>query len=443
MARISTSQVHADSVDDAALSIVTAPQRANESRYGAVYDSTNLAAMVPIHFHPISSSEYLVLFSRRWHAATHSSDDPGSYTDYTEVIEPGWFRVSVPTGQRTLVGDGFSIPTRNTYTSTELIDAVSRANDYLYLLMSVTTDTTTTGLVSNWSQNTTTGAVTSLAEEELPPAVSRPPEITELAWETFSAAQRTELGSAVTFDRGLWFSSPHLVVFGADEFNRLYLARKPWSRIGYNLVARPGDTLGVPVVPTAEDPRWSFWTGDGWSTTAYLAQPLADVSGAAITSLGPVSVATYRDRTLLATVAAKDTNRFAQIYIQRGSRGWEKGDGVALGSDSEYLDVLRWQQQVPPGVATSEMTNQANEAAIPYVFSTLIEVSGENAHSTLGNTWALWPILRTGSPAPVLGTPLDAALAVTSSAEIDTVMNRVMRGEVLLVTQFTATISVS
>lgn len=411
MARISPSQVTSAAVDVSGLSVTVAARRADDPRYGALYDSDSLAAAALVHLHPLTIGEYLMVFSRHWHTATVSGTDPGAYTDYTEVVGPGWVRVAVPTGQRTTVGSSYTIPLQATHDSAVLIDAVSRSNDYLYLLTAATRDGVTSAVVSHWWHNTTTGSVTEVAEEVMPTALRRPAGFTDLSWAALTAEARRELGSPVTFDRGLWFRSPHLMVYGADADGTLFLARKPWSRIGYNAVQPPGETMRGLTGTTAEDPRWTFWTGDGWSVDSYLAQPVTDRLGAPLTSVGAVSVATFRDRSLLATVVAAGDSRMAQIYMQRGFRGWEPMGLVSLGSvaDGSYLGVLRWQQQVSPAPASAEMSNDFNEAAVPYVVSTLQTVEDR---STLHNTWALWPIVR---PVPISapGTGVDGSLTVS------------------------------
>jgi hypothetical protein len=411
MARLSPSQVTASSIDQTGLSVTVAPRRADDDRYGALYDLATLAGSVPVHFHPLTPNEYLLVFSRRWHSATPASDNPGRYTTHTEVIEPGWVRVSVPTGQRTVVNNTYTIPMLTRYDSTQLIDAVSRANEYLYLLTSATSGSVTTGVVSHWFYNTSSGSITEIAEEALPVGRVQPTTMTERAWAAMTSAERDTNGAAVTFDRGLWFAPPYLVVFGADADNQLFLARKPWGRIGYNQVQSPSSAMMAMTGSTTEDPRWTYWTGEGWSLDVHLAQPITDKTGAVITSQGPVSIATFRDRTLLATVAAQNTNRVAKIYTQRSSQPWEAESAtVPLGvAGSTYLDTLRWQQQVQPSLSSTAMNNPATEVAIPYVVSTLETGSS----SALMNTWALWSLNRTVPTSITPKTAIAAALAVT------------------------------
>lgn len=414
MARISPSQVAVGAIDSAGLSVTVAPRRASDSRYGVIYDPSALAAAAPMHFHPLTSGEYLMVFSRRWHTATPAPGDPGMYTAYTEDESPGWVKVAVPTGYPTVLNGSYEIPQVRAYQDTTLVDAVSRSNEYLYLLTSATSGDTTVGVVTHWWYNTSTSGLTAVAQEQMPVGLARPANITELAWAGLAGAEREQQGIPVVFNRGLWFRSPHLLVFGATADNRLFLARKPWGRIGTNRVASAGETWQGMMGEIAEDPRWVFWTGNGWSAERHLAHPVTDVAGTPIVSLGPVSVATFRDQTFLAVVIGQGDERLARIYSQRGSRPWVAGGTVSLGSvaDQSYLDVLRWQQQVSPDPANEDMSTPLHESAIPYVISTKHSGSGAAA---IHNAWALWPIQRAGVTGATPGTSLIATLSVTAT----------------------------
>jgi hypothetical protein len=371
-----------------------------------------MAGVVPVHLHRLTTEEYLMVFSRRWHTATTSSSDPGGYTAYTQDTSPGWVKIGVPSGYPTAMGANYTIPLRTTYDSAVLTDAVSRSTEYLYLLTSVTKNSVTTGVVSHWWQNTTSGSIQEIAEESVTEATARPVNTTELAWASLTSEQRVAAGSRVVFDRGLWLLSPNLLVFGASADNRLFMVRKPWGRIGTNSVEQAGSAYRI-LGTTAEDPRWSYYTGDGWSVDSTLAAPVVDSKGNVITSLGPVSVATFRDRTWLAVVVAEGDNRLARIYSQRGQRAWTVEDSVSLGSvaDGSYLgDTLRFQQQVPPATSSDPMSNSANDAALVYVVSTK---SMSEGISRLDNTWRLWSIPRAGAKvSPLDSTSLNASLDV-------------------------------
>jgi hypothetical protein len=415
MSRISPSPISSGAIDDVGVSVTVSPRRASDPRYGTVYDPAGIAGVVPVHLHRLTTDQYIMVFSRRWHTATTSATDPGGYTAYSQDTSPGWMKVGVPTGQPTAMGSTYAIPMRTTYDSAVLADAVSRSTEYLYLLTSVTKGSVTTGVVSHWWHNTTTGSVQEIAEESITEACARPVNTTELAWQSLTADERSVAGDKVVFNRGLWFLTPHLLVFGASSDNRLFMVRKPWGRIGINDVEQPSTMYRV-LGTTAEDPRWSYYTGDGWSVDRSLAAPIVDSKGAVITSLGPVSVASFRDRTWLATVIAEGDNRLARIYSQRGQRVWTVEDTVSLGSvaDGSYLgDTLRFQQQVPPATSSDPMSNPANDAALVYVVSTK-SVSGDI--SRLNNTWGLWSIPRAGAKvSPLDSTSLNATLAVTAT----------------------------
>ena len=415
MSRTSPSQVSSDAIDDVGVSVTICPRRASDPRYGTIYDPAKIAGVVPVHLHRLTTNEYLMVFSRRWHTATTSATDPGGYTAYSQDTSPGWLKVGVPSGQPTAMGPTSAISMRTSYDSAVLTDAVSRSTEYLYLLTSITKGAEVTGVVSHWWHNTTTNSVQEIAEESVTQAHARPVNTTQLAWASLTAENRVAAGDKVVFDRGLWFLTPHLLVFGASSDNRLFMVRKPWGRIGINSVEQPSTAYRI-LGTTAEDPRWSYYTGDGWSVDPTLAAPIVDSKGAVITSLGPVSVATFRDRNWLVAVVAEGDNRLARIYSQRGQRPWAVEGSVSLGSvaDGSYLgDTLRFQQQVPPATSSDPMSNPANDAALVYVVSTK---SVSNGVSRLNNTWGLWSIPRAGAKvSPLDSTSLNATLAVTAA----------------------------
>lgn len=427
MSRVSPSQVSSDSIDSVGVSVTISPRRADDFRYGTVFDTDLLAGVAPLHLHPLTNEQYLLVFSRRWHTATTSADDPGRYVSFTEDTTPGWVKVAVPSGSRTLMNTGFSIPTQKSYDTVVLTDAVSRSTEYLYLLTSSTTGSITSGVVSHWWHNTTTNSIQQIAEEVVTSAMSRPVNTTNLAWLAFTDEEKLSGGDLVVFDRGLWFLSPHLIVFGSAPDGRLFMARKPWGRIGYNSRETVGSSYRTQG-STAEDPRWTYYTGEGWSADPFLAGAVNDSTGTPITTEGPVSVATYRDRSWMATVASDGDNRHARIYTQRGQRPWKLEDTVFLGSvaDGSYLgDNLRFQQQVSPSLSSDAMTTNTNDAAVVYVVSTrsTTTTEGENpvSSSSLLNTWGLWSVPRLNSRlSPLDSTALNAALTVTAEGLVET-----------------------
>jgi len=390
MSRSSPSQVPGPALDDSGLSVTVAPRRAADPRYGSVYDLDQFAAAAPVHFHRLRADHYLMVFARRWHTATADPGDPGGYTDYTEDTAPGWVRIGVPSGQRILARESYAIPVDGDYDNLVLTDAVSRSTEYLYLLFSATVDAVTTGVVAHWCHNSTTGALMQIAQETVPSARVRPFAMTAGIWADLDAAERAEQGDEVVFDRGLHFRTPHLLVYGSGPDDRLFLARKPWGRIGTNLTQEPFSTAGS-IGSTTEDPRWMYFTGTGWSTDATAAGPVLDHTGAALTTKGAVSVATYRDRSWLATVVASGTDRLARVYTCRGDRPWVSQSTLSLGSvaDDSYLpgDGLRFQQHVSPALDSTAMAD--NETALVYVVNTKDSASGVD---TLVSTWGLWPV---------------------------------------------------
>ena len=377
MGTTSPIQVPEVSVDSAGVSAITTNRSAFDSRLGMMYSPATLAAIQPVHFHPLTSNQYLALFSRRWHTATPSTVDPGRYSAYTEDTTPGWVRLLVPSGAWHLEGEDFAIPWQTPADTVVLTDASSRASEYLYLLASMTLDDVTTGVVAHWWYNSTTSALTALAEEIIPSVV-------------------LEDEQEVVFDRGLWQRSPYLLALGwSSDDKMLYLARKPWYRIGTNRPLANKQRMGG-VITTGTDPRWQYYTGSGWSFDGDDIGPVVDVTGAPVTTEGPVSVAHYRDRSWITTVAASGNDRSAVIYGTRGGSAWRQLGTVPLGStaDGSYLGgTLQLQTHLPPVVTSSEMMAATSMAAIPCVYSRMLS----DADDLLENLWALLPIHRSES----------------------------------------------
>jgi hypothetical protein len=220
-------------------------------------------------------------------------------------------------------------------------------------------------------------------------------------------SERLDKGIPVRFTGGLQLLKQNMMVVGTDADNRLYLARKPWSRIGLNNTPRPVSTYGIPR-ETPEDPRWVYWTGSGWSPDWYQCAPLMDSTGTVITSLASVSLTSYRDRTWMATVQDDGSQRYARIYSQRRSRPWSVEGTLPLGdSAAGFLDGLRFQPQISPSASSAEMSGQTNESALVYLYSTLSDIDGI---ATINNTWGLWPV---GLSIPTTSTESPTALNAT------------------------------
>lgn len=416
MATSSPQPVADTALDSVGLSVTVAHRRANDSRYGTLYDTATLAAALPVYFHPLKSGEYMVLFSRRWHSATVSASNPSSYTSYTEDTSPGWVKVAVPSGHRTQVGDGFGIPLSLPHDSATLIDAASTGAVTLFLLFATTTGSQTTGAVASWHYNTTTGSFTPVAEEGIANVATMPPTTTDRAWVAMTADDRLASGIPVSFTGGLQLLNQHMLVIGTDPDNNLYLARKPWARIGVNNISQPVSAYGI-TQGTAEDPRWVYWTGTGWSPDWYQIAPLRSDTGEVITSLAPVSLTSYRNRTWMATVQAEGTQRSARVYSQRGSRAWSIEGTLPLGEDTGFLDGVRFQPQVAPSTLSTEMAGQTNESALVYLYSTFSSMDGV---ATLNNTWGLWPVgLSIPAVTPESPTALNTAIPVIATFSAD------------------------
>lgn len=367
MSRTGAVQVPSNSVDSDGVSIVTAARSVDDPRAGAVYRPDIFAAAQFIHFHPLTGNQYIGLFSRRWHTATVATGDPGAYSAHTEDTTPGWTVINVPTGHRDQLGDDFSIPVRATVDDRILVSAVSRSSDYLYTLSSVTVGAIVSGLVAHWRWNPSLNSVVPVAEETVPSAVRD--------------------GQDVIFDKGLWYLTPNLVVFGTSSVDHeVFMARKSWARIGTN---RPINKLDA-LVPRSTDPRWEYFTGTGWSFDSAEVGPVATAEGV-LTTEGPVSTAFYRDRTCMSTVFIEtDMRRTGRIWVSRSGKPWTRVGEVALGNAGSYLDgTVEFQQQIPPLITHPVMLD--NPGAIPYLVSTK-NSSGGNVR--LDNDWNLWPLPR-------------------------------------------------
>lgn len=360
MARYSPTQVHPDAVDLGGISVATVARRADDPRYGTAYDLKNFAAAVPVYFHPLTPGRCLMLCSRRWHTATLGPDGVGTFSSYFTDTTPGWRDLRLPGGTTSPMMGGYAIPIQGSYSSPVLTGAASRGNAYLFTLYS----TDAGGVVSHWWYNTTLSTVGALAEELVPTQ------------------------GDVVFDRGLWLRADHLIIFGSDLSGDLHMARKPWGRIGVDSVPRS-------LTGTPEDPRWEYWTGAGWSLDPGELAPVVAEDGTGIQTLGPVSVAEYRDRVYMATVVDETISltedRVGRIWTQRGGGSWRSVGSVGLGSTvtgSYAGDTVRFQPQMTPVATHPVMVDSNNVSGIPYVYSTV-------AGGSLVNTWGLWPVLRT------------------------------------------------
>lgn len=366
--------VPATSVDTAGLSVATTPRILADGRYGTIYDPVTLAACVPILFTPLDGSDHLMLYSRRWHSGTISTADPGYYTSYTISTRPGWLIVNGSTGLTRQVNASPDIPMSTAHDSAALTAACARPPHYVYLLNTVVLGTTTTAVVQHVFYNQSVKTITTLAEETIPDAYIKPPAMSSTAWENLSAAERQVQGVAVRFDRGLYLSGSHLMVFGASPTGQLFQARKDWGRIGI----------------AATD--WEYFNGVGWVSEPTSAAQLAGTTGP-MTTAGPLGVALYKNRIRLATTMADGNDRYAQVWVATNYGTWRPtGNAVLLGStaDGSYQGgTLQLQPQL--AAVESMVAVPASVWAIPFCYTVKTFQLGS---SRLAVNWGVWQVSR-------------------------------------------------
>jgi hypothetical protein len=256
----SSTQVPPSSIDRLGLSVATSSQDIDIPRQGVIYDPINLGAGRLVHIHP-SSTDYVALFKERWHGGTLGLL-PQHYTSHSVDLTPYWVLFNPVYGTIKYQGP---IPTRSPYTSRVLQAATSR-NDYLFTLESRDGE----GFIQHFRN--TQGLGIELMEEETIPRAGE-----------------------VVFDKGLFCWKDLLCVYGTDDSGKLYVIRKPWSRIG--VMKNAGDTA-----------VWRYQTDRGWSLDPLEAVPIN------ISSEGPVSYASYRDKSYLSVHSDGAIN----IYVSRG-----------------------------------------------------------------------------------------------------------------------------
>jgi hypothetical protein len=367
-------QIPSTAVDVAGLSVSTLIKSPTDPRPGHIYDSTNLAAAVPIHFHPTTNpsmggNNYLMLNSQRWTSAMVSTTNPGAYTAYTPISVPNWVQVNAATGARTTINSGFEIPMTTPNTSRTLTAASSRGTDLFWTLNSVVNGSETSAVVQQWHNNTVINTINLRGEETIP--------------------QGTNGSDTVNFSAGLQWSSttaPYMYFYGTgSSTHQVYMARKSWSRVGHT---------GTPTRPL--DTQWEFFNGRGWVTDATALQPIQTASGPLV-SVGPLSFGHYgmtraqsgmRNNAVgynfMSTVQASGTARSAQIYSSLGGRSWQTvGSPISLGTaGSTYMGgTLQLNGHVGPN---PDMVTGAT--ALPYCY-TLMQTSG--GASSLQVNWGL------------------------------------------------------
>ncbi len=375
-------QIPSTAVDAAGLSISTSIRSATDPRPGAVYEPVNLAAAVPIYFHPTTNpsmggANFLMLNNRRWTAATAATTNPGAYTAYTIDNNPSWVQIDAVNGTRTVMASSYEIPMNTVNDSHTLTAALSRGNTILWTLNSVTRGAVTSAVVQYWQYNTAINTLHLLTEETIPVG--------------------TNGVDSIVFDDGLRGSvtiDPYIYVYGlGSSTNQVYMARKSWARVGF---------VGTATAPLDYD--WEVYTGTGWAADFTTAGPVVTATGP-MTSVAPLSFAYYvmqraqRGRKqgttgydFLSTVVANSSARSAQIFSSLGGRVWQSvGSSIALGAlGSTYTGAnIQFQGQVGPNPTMVDPTNSAT--AIPYCYT--LKASGSGADSLVVN-WSLMQVPR-------------------------------------------------
>lgn len=330
-------QVLDSSVDAAGLSIVSAQMTADDPRRGSMYNTVVMAAAVPIWFHPLQDGNFIALLRSRWINATVGAG-PQSFTAHTEVVTPSWATVNPPTGHTTTLG---SIPTLLPGGGRVINGAASRI-DFLYTVGSLD------GLALVQLHQVNPQGRIVLASEELLP-----------------------VSNGVTFDKGCYIDGNYLTLFGTDGAGMLYQARRPWPRIG-----QP-NTTGVD--------SWTYRGPKGWTAKT------SEMESIGLHSFGPVSVAQFKDRLLLSTVAGDHTTRVFTCRVVDPWRSWKLlGNGPDLGGDggAAYLGGgMYFQSQLDRNLA--QTLPPGATAGIPYLSSTKVTAGADESINTV---WGLWPL---------------------------------------------------
>lgn len=327
----------------------------------------------------MGGTNFLMLNSQRWTAATVSTTHPGAYSAFTPSNNPNWVLVNAATGHRTTINSGFDIPMKTANDARILTAAVSRGNDMLWTLNSVTQGENMVAVVQHWHNNTAINTVNLRGEETIPTATN---------------ADETD---PILFSSGAQWSStttPYMYFYGTGgTTNNVYMARKKWARVGY-----------VGTATQQLDTQWEFYTGTGWGHDPTQAGAVMTTSGP-LNSLGPLSFAHYgMQRTqpgmtqgltgfnFVSTVKGSGSDRSAQVYSSLAGRPWQPvGEPVALGAvGSTYMGgTLQFQGIVGPNATMIDAANSAS--AVPYVTSVLTTSGGD---SSIVNNWGLLQVPR-------------------------------------------------
>ena len=349
-------RIPADTAAVDGISEVVSTRSADAPTRGMIYHPGVLAAVTPVHLHPLTPGRYLMVFSRRWHDATVSATDPGAYLDdYAVDTEPGWVIVS-GTGTWQFPARSVTVPGPGGRTLTA---ATSWANSYLYLLSSLDGN----AFVQHFRWHPERDMMLPLAEEIVPAVIVD--------------------GQTVTFDKGVFIEDEHLVLVGSgSNDNRVYLARKSWARVGTNRTVATGGDRG-----DTENPSWRYATATGWSTRS------SELAALPMTTLGPVSAFTYRTYLFMAVVIADGDDRYAQVWRRHYGNWSPVGGQVLLGSvaDGSYLGgTMQFQRFVRAN---------ASDLVVPYLTAvrtvTEVEDEQESTHTEerIDVSWNNWTVV--------------------------------------------------
>ena len=246
-----------ESIDSLGLSIVTSSKDYSDHRWGSIYEPTNFGGASPVYFHPLSGSRYIGLFRERWTDVTYSDTNLGFATAHTDDGLPSWVVVDAISGRTQVIGDSYTIPTKQTCTTRTLESAISRAG-FLYTLSTVTYGDDTKSLIQFFHPVAAGTSVMTLAQEEIIPSITIEEDI-------------------IVFNRSIMLIAPHLIFAGSDQEGRVYFARKPWARIG---------NTSFPL---------EFLTATGWHAGE-------DPVPTKLSSYGPISMFMWNNTMIASTV---------------------------------------------------------------------------------------------------------------------------------------------
>jgi hypothetical protein len=370
VATSSAPQISPAALDIAGVSALTAAKSATDPSVGNLWDPAQFAAAAPVWVHPMADGRFLMASQRRWYGATPSGIDPGGYSTYSQDTSPSWTIVDSSGSTSPVPNAPVSIPMNTKVDSALLVAGASRPPLYMYLLHAVSIGGALNAVLQHFHLHTN-GAV-NIAGEEVPPTVP--------------VGTKT-----VVFNRGICYDTPYLVLYGSDTTGTVYRIRKPWARVGTNKQRIASMQVHPGVIATQMG--WEYWNGTGYSADP---TELAPVGG--LSTVGPMSFASYGNQVIASTVLALGNNRLAQSWVSTsGGPFIAQGGQTHLGSvaDGSYLGGTL--QFMPLLHVTSALT-QAVPAAIP----SLVWSKTTGNSSSLQNTWNLFLLgVKPARPIPV------------------------------------------